>query len=1089
MSGKNILGKNIKKGKAILLCFILVAVAASVTMSPIISAWQGYRVRVPNVSVNMVESYPGAHSYFDTTLSGVGTGYDVQNGLYTGWCCDEHNYIYPGTLYSVHLWSTYNPLMPWPDPDWSKVNYLLNHKDPTASPDQIQSAIWYFIDGGYSGSDLKILGMIDDALAHGVNFVPQEAQICAVLVDAGTGIQHTFIEVLVPPPPCTVYVDKTYTVSTPGYGYDHFNIIQDGVDAVCNTGTVIVHSGIYNEHVTINKPITLQNGSLPIIDGGGSGNGITIAANDVTVNGFEIRNCANGISSYGTDNSIIKNNIIHDNLNTPSNAGGGIMLWSDVNDFDNNMILNNQIYNNDRQGIYIGGSYNDAIISNGNTIASNTIHNNGLNTLKNGPDNSAYGIQLSYADYNIIDSNNIYGHIWDYTGSGYWFGQGIYLNNAYQNSVTNNYLHNNNYGIVQYTDYTRTKGTNYVHCNDIESNTEYGIRNYDAVQMHAECNWWGAANGPGPVGPGSGDKVSTNVIYTTWVGYLIAEANGPYTSTTGVVHFSSTGTQGSGCCDETVLTYDWNFGDGSPHDSGANPTHTYTLYGTYTATLTVTVKALGRTFQATDTAPVTVPGSFSVNKTVWDGSNWVDNIRVINGTLLKFRVRLINNGGLTFGTTITDYLSEPQLKYRNSSTTPVSSSDHKVIWTTSIGPGATTDIIYYAWTVHVCYGLNTVFVTDSTGYQIGSDVSHVKVILSGADPEIQITKQVQVGDTWSDHISSTPNDKLTFKITVTSTALVAANNIMVTDVLPSLITYNNDASVTPYSVSSDTVIWKLGTMNPGDVKEITYTATVVNVGTDSNKANVTSTEGHYSEDLVLLEISSPTVQILYPQGGETLKGTATIQWSASDSKDGNNLPIFIYFKDVGSALWSAFTGNPHSNSGSLTWDTASIPDGSYELQIVTQDSNNNIGRSTSSPFQIKNHDTPPLNLPPNTPSTPTGTANGKPGVAYVYTSSATDPNGDQMYYLWDWGDGNTSGWLGFGPLGSGATSTAYHTYAVKGTYSIKVKAKDIYGAQSSWSDPLPITMPYIYKPILQFLELLLQRFPHAFPMLRHLLGY
>ncbi len=35
------------------------------------------------------------------------------------------------------------------------------------------------------------------------------------------------------------------------------------------------------------------------------------------------------------------------------------------------------------------------------------------------------------------------------------------------------------------------------------------------------------------------------------------------------------------------LTYSWDFGDGSPVDTSANPTHTYATNGTYTATLTV----------------------------------------------------------------------------------------------------------------------------------------------------------------------------------------------------------------------------------------------------------------------------------------------------------------------------------------------------------------------------------------------------------------------------------------------------------------------------------------------------------------------
>ena len=37
----------------------------------------------------------------------------------------------------------------------------------------------------------------------------------------------------------------------------------------------------------------------------------------------------------------------------------------------------------------------------------------------------------------------------------------------------------------------------------------------------------------------------------------------------------------------TALSYDWDFGDGTPHSSAANPSHTYASNGTYTARLTV----------------------------------------------------------------------------------------------------------------------------------------------------------------------------------------------------------------------------------------------------------------------------------------------------------------------------------------------------------------------------------------------------------------------------------------------------------------------------------------------------------------------
>ena len=45
------------------------------------------------------------------------------------------------------------------------------------------------------------------------------------------------------------------------------------------------------------------------------------------------------------------------------------------------------------------------------------------------------------------------------------------------------------------------------------------------------------------------------------------------------------------------------------------------------------------------------------------------------------------------------------------------------------------------------------------------------------------------------------------------------------------------------------------------------------------------------------------------------------------------------------------------------------------------------------------------------------------------------------------------------------------------------------GEFSYWSDSLPVTMPYSYPPMHQFLEWLFQHFPNAFPILRHVLGY
>ena len=44
-----------------------------------------------------------------------------------------------------------------------------------------------------------------------------------------------------------------------------------------------------------------------------------------------------------------------------------------------------------------------------------------------------------------------------------------------------------------------------------------GVINYTQATVNAAGNYWGAEDGPGPVGPGSGDEVTTAVIYDPWL--------------------------------------------------------------------------------------------------------------------------------------------------------------------------------------------------------------------------------------------------------------------------------------------------------------------------------------------------------------------------------------------------------------------------------------------------------------------------------------------------------------------------------------------------------------------------------------------
>jgi outer membrane protein assembly factor BamB len=124
--------------------------------------------------------------------------------------------------------------------------------------------------------------------------------------------------------------------------------------------------------------------------------------------------------------------------------------------------------------------------------------------------------------------------------------------------------------------------------------------------------------------------------------------------------------------------------------------------------------------------------------------------------------------------------------------------------------------------------------------------------------------------------------------------------------------------------------------------------------------------------------------------------------------------------------------------------------------------------------------------PPSAP-TITGSTNGKIGQTYEYTIMSSDPEGNNLSYYVDWGDGRNTGWLG--PFSSGYEITVNHTWNKRGTYTIKAKAMDNYSAESSWGT-LSVTMPLSYEPPhFRFFEWLFERFPNAFPILRHILGF
>jgi parallel beta-helix repeat protein len=198
--------------------------------------------------------------------------------------------------------------------------------------------------------------------------------------------------------PDIVHVDDNYDVSTIGWGYDCFNNIQDGINAVSKGGIVYVYNGIYFENIIINKTINLtgNNKDTAIIDGGGLGDVVQIKKNNVNISDLTIRNSGykknfkifSGININTSSRIQIKNNIISNNY--------GIGIYT-INSNECNFI-ENTLVNNKKDGITL-------INSSKNNVYKNFIRNNWENDI------SFYNSVDNIIEKNFIESSYFNGII------------------------------------------------------------------------------------------------------------------------------------------------------------------------------------------------------------------------------------------------------------------------------------------------------------------------------------------------------------------------------------------------------------------------------------------------------------------------------------------------------------------------------------------------------------------------------------------------------------------------------------------------------------------------------------------------------
>ena len=270
-----------------------------------------------------------------------------------------------------------------------------------------------------------------------------------------------------------------------------FNTIQKAVDNAIASDTIVVSAGIYFEkNIIIKKAITLIGENLPILDGEGKYEIVSIKANNVIFNGFKIQHSGYGtlddlagIKIYDSKNVTISNNVLDDTFfgiyvqfgknciiknnqltsygKEEQQIGNGIHCWKsdslqiignhitghrDGIYFEfvtNSIIWRNSSKKNIRYGLHFMFSNNDSYISNifsenGAGVAVMFTHKVKMfnNVFSNNWGDAAYGLLLkeisdSYINGNTFDKNT----------------SGIYMEGVSKTQVIKNIFSGNGWAI------------------------------------------------------------------------------------------------------------------------------------------------------------------------------------------------------------------------------------------------------------------------------------------------------------------------------------------------------------------------------------------------------------------------------------------------------------------------------------------------------------------------------------------------------------------------------------------------------------------------------------------------------------------
>ncbi|MEY2528894.1 MAG: large repetitive protein [Verrucomicrobiota bacterium] len=328
------------------------------------------------------------------------------------------------------------------------------------------------------------------------------------------------------------------TCSVPSAGYPTIQAAVD--DTTCST--INVAPGVYAENVSVSRAVTLNGAQAgqPVASrtSGGPSESTVIGANpagpspvflvnasSVTIDGFTIKNTVVTGTALGVevDSGSVDAVMINDFFDGIESAAGAARAI-----YVQNGVSNVNINNNDIRNLSASADASALLVGDNNSTTGTEycfMHHNtvsGITSLAGGAAAAVYR-KVAVIPSAIEFQNNTVTNL-----AGAASARGVSLEcdaltfliafndfsgfSSAAADVTGVWINNNPHGYEG-----EAGGNNF----DLPA-TAFGVKvqNADAAvyppPLCAGCNWWGSADGPGPVGPGHGCRVSSGVFYFNW---------------------------------------------------------------------------------------------------------------------------------------------------------------------------------------------------------------------------------------------------------------------------------------------------------------------------------------------------------------------------------------------------------------------------------------------------------------------------------------------------------------------------------------------------------------------------------------------